>query len=108
MCSGSRAGDPREVDHRVAGGEPLDEQDVVPVQDAELRMVADDGVQVLEVGHRRVPQRERERGAGGQLPHPDADPHLPVGSALEQPVLGQFGDEPGRRRDVQACPAGDL
>ena len=80
-CSGQPAGDPRVVDHRVPRGQPLDEQHLVAVPDAELGVVPDDGVHVLEERHRGVAQRQRRRRAGGQLPHPHPDPHLAVGAA---------------------------
>ena len=93
------AGDPREVDDGVAGGQPLDEQHLVAVPDAELGVVPDHGVQVLQERHGRLAQRERGRRAGRQLPHAHPDPDRPVGAAGEQPVA-----RPARPRAATPSP----
>jgi hypothetical protein len=68
----------------------FDEQNVVAVQDAQLDMVADGGVQLLKWLHRRVSQCNRRTGAAAQLPKTNPDLHSALVIAPQQPVPDQF------------------
>jgi hypothetical protein len=101
-------GHARHVDDRAGRGKPLDEQHVAVLQDSQLRVVPDDGVEVFHERQRRLAQPERRRCARSQLPQPDAHADPPIGVASQPAVPDQLLDQPRSRRDVQPGPPRDV
>ena len=99
---------PGVVHHRPGGGEPLHEQHLLAVEDAELGVVADDGVQVLQVRQGRVAQGQGGRGPQRELPQPHPHPDRARRGALEQAEPDELLHQARRGGHVQARAAGDL
>lgn len=101
-------GDPGVVDDRARRGQPFHEQHLVAVEHAELHVVAEHRVRVLQERHGRLAQAQGRRRAQGQFPHPHAHPDVPARVPGEQAVGGELGDQPGRGRRVEPRTARDL
>ena len=105
---GDAPADERGVDDGVARGEPVEEQHVRAVEDAELRVLTHARVQRLQVRARELPQPQGAGRTAGHLPEPHAEAVGAIGEPLDEPFALELGDEPVRggsrepraRRDV--------
>src|SRR5690606_39980104 len=92
----------------VAGGDPLDVDDVQPVQDGEVDVLVRRLVQVLQERHGGLAQREAPGRERGDLEEPQADPVQAAVVAFQRSPVRQLPDQPVGGGQRQAGAAGDL
>lgn len=101
---GKPSADKGHVHDSISGRKPLKKQHFMTLQDAELRVLSNGRVDLLQIGHGYFTHSKSPWCSAGNLPQPNADTVRLVTLSFEQAELFKFGNQPvsGGQRETAA------